>query len=262
MLIIVLFITNSRKARRPGFILNIISLFLYGVNCIVSLSVGWLHQYSYGVAENHIPNVARELYPTTTLFAISMIACVAQGVMYLCILVSLILQVRVVFVDRPRSRYVITVILTALSLGLEACYITFRAFILIHYTFSAEEHLSFDVLEVPLKPIFDLSFVAVVSICCLLFLFKLFVVIKASRGIRGFMTFGPLQLLFLTFLFCLVVPGNNPPLACFSLLPSHLIQSCVDCPSIHAMRLFHFSLRGTPCVHASDSLTMSVQRGR
>ena len=217
-------------------------------------------QYSYGVAESHIPNVARELYATTTLFAISMIACVAQGIMYLSILVSLILQVRVVFVDRPRSRYVITVILTALSLGLEACYIAFRAFILIHYTFSAEEHLSFDVLEVPLKPIFDLSFVAVVSICCLLFLFKLFVVIKASRGIRGFMTFGPLQLLFLTFLFCLVVPGNNPPLACFSLLPSHLIQSCVDCPSIHAMRLFHFSLRGTPCVHASDSLTMSVQK--
>lgn len=128
---------------------------------------------------------------------------VVQAILYPCILASLILQVRIVYVDWPRARFIITIILALLAGGLEGCYIAYR-----HLWCSRPSITSMSLVYFPPKVAFDTCFTCVVCICCALLLFKLCFTIKTSVGFRGFLYFRPLQVLLVTIIICLIVPGN------------------------------------------------------
>jgi Fungal pheromone mating factor STE2 GPCR len=203
MLLIILFlVSDSSKYRRPGFILNAICLFLV---CFESIFV---HVMDSGL------NVAsRIIYKELRCGQQSYVILVVQAILYPCILASLVLQIRIVYVDWPQARFIITIILAVLTVGLEGCCIAYRLLMC-----SRPYPSSISVVYLPPKAAFDTSFTCVVCICCALLLFKLCFTIKTSVGLRGFLYFRPLQVLLVTIFVCLIVPGNSPLLA-FNLIP-------------------------------------------
>lgn len=200
------------KSRQPGFVLNFTSLCLFCLFNVLALPIIVGAPGAYGIAERLIPRVRREIMGPAAWKArlsIGLFGCVVEGCMYLCVLASLILQVRVVFIDRPRFRRIITLVLAAMALGVEGCHMAFKAYLVVLFRLNDDPPTTVDTLTIPIKQIFNGSLVAVVSLCCILFLYKLFFIIRGSWGLRGFLKFGHLQLLFFTSLACLVVPGTN-----------------------------------------------------
>jgi hypothetical protein len=226
LIIVITKLTDPIKFRRPGFILNFIALCLFCVYNILALPIFVGLSSTYGIAEKLIPGVRREIQGAAgwkARHSIGYLSCFVQGCMYMCILTSLILQVRVVFIDRPRFRRIMTLVLAAMALGVEGCFMAFKGYLIIHSNFNDYAPPTLDTLTIPIKQIFNASFVALVSICCALFLYKLFLIIHASWGIRGFLKFGHLQLLFFTSLACLIVPGTPPPPHFSRLIPVTLL---------------------------------------
>jgi Fungal pheromone mating factor STE2 GPCR len=242
MLLIVLFlVTDSSKYRRPGFILNAICLFLV---CFENIFVKVRGIQSRNVASRIILEKIQCIrYPEVIL--------VVQAILYPCIFASLILQVRIVFVDWPRARFIITVILALLTAGLEGGYIAYRL-IMCGQPVAA----STSIVYRPSKVAFDISFTCFVCICCALLFFKLCFTIKMSRGFRGFLIYRPLQVLLITILLCLVVPGNSPSIS--NLL--HLTASCLTCHTTHERYEPHLCFGPFNRVAITDGLAVSFAR--
>ena len=133
-----------------------------------------------------------------------MIAVIISFSLVVTMVASLMFQVRVVFSAEPRTQKIVTAVL---SLG--ALWI-----IGIHLRFSVGE------MEVIFARIvfieapwtyegFEIGMIIYVGICCLLFLYKLFQAIRLRKRM-GYKRFGPLQILFIMFVQCLIIPSNTP----------------------------------------------------
>jgi pheromone alpha factor receptor len=201
MLIIVLLILSDRKkARRPIFILNFVCLALNTIRYILDISIV-CSQYVYGVGENFLAAIAQ--YPLSLWVTPNFIAIIFNIILYACILASLIMQVRVVFSAEPRTQLYVTVVLTVGALLAQGCWMAFE--IQVVRGFFGVNPAAENNIYPTLYKIVKIIFIIIVGIACLLFLCKLFVTIMRRRRM-GFQSFGPLHILFIMFGQCLVIP--------------------------------------------------------
>lgn len=196
LMILLVLLTNREKARRPIFILNFLALFFLFFRSIVYL-VMYCSSYE-GIGQIFLGALAQ--YPRST-FAPQVIQAILTPFIYLTMLFSLVLQVRVVFAAEPRSQEIITVIgsiaaLFLFGLGWHQVSILIRAIILLEFV---ETNWTYDCLRI--------GIMVFVGVSCLLFLLKLAVAIRRRKRM-GFKRFGPLQVLFIIFAQCLVIPRN------------------------------------------------------
>lgn len=199
LMIILLILTDRKKIMRPIFIFNFACLFFICVRSIVALGQNGT-AYSYGIGESMLGSIWH--YPKSAYIPAELTICTCNILLYAGIMFSLILQVRVVFAAEPRTQAIITAILGFGALTIEAFWITFEGYSL-RYIFSITT-ASFPVPPFLYKAV-EIGMITFIGICCLLFLWKLFVSIRRRRRL-GFQGFGPLHILFIMFCQCLILP--------------------------------------------------------
>jgi hypothetical protein len=164
--------------------------------------------------------------------------------LYASILVSLLLQVRVIFAAERRHQLLITIFLSFIGLVEMGLQIAFQVgFIIgrVNKTFMFTEWLYLAN---------SIVFIIFVGISCILFLYKLRTAILRRRQM-GFKKFGPLDILFIMFAQCLVIPGT--PLSC------HVLTCCVVIIYILDMSLPNFdNLSGLAQTFLVCSLPLSA----
>jgi hypothetical protein len=119
LLIVLLILSDRKKARRLIYTLNFICLFLNTTRSIIEISIV-CSQYVYGIGESFVGAIAQ--YPFSLIAAPNVIGVTFNIILYACILASLILQVRVVFSAEPRTQLIVTVILTLGALLAQSCW--------------------------------------------------------------------------------------------------------------------------------------------
>lgn len=202
LMIVLLILTTSQKARRPIFIFNFLSLLLLCLRETFWLATGCL-EVGYGVGEYLIGGFAQ--YPKPIYAVPDIFSCIISMFLYAVIFTSLILQVRVVFSAEPRTQKIITVLLSLFALAIEALWIAFQSS---QIAFVLNSTQTFVHVKPSVYNTVRICFVIFVGISCLLFLYKLFVTIRRRRAM-GFRHFGPLQVLFIVFGQCLIVPRTS-----------------------------------------------------
>jgi pheromone alpha factor receptor len=118
------------------------------------------------------------------------------------IVTSLVLQVRVVFAAEPRTQNIVTAILSLGALWIVGVYAHYIAI-----------YIRYQITEIPVPTpwtfrVYEISMIVFIGISCLLFLHKLFIAIRLRKRM-GYQNFGPLQVLFIMFAQCLVIPGKH-----------------------------------------------------
>jgi pheromone alpha factor receptor len=201
LVIVLMLLTDRKKARRPIFILNFVCLILNTARNIIAISIV-CSQYYYGLGEYFLAAVAQ--YPLRLYATPNVIEIIFNIILYACILASLILQVRVVFSAEPRTQLVITVILVMGALLAQSCWMAFEIQILqiLFGSNPVDENVA-----PTLYKIVKIIFIIFVGIACLLFLYKLFVTVKCRRRL-GLQSFGPLHIVLIMCGQCLVAPRN------------------------------------------------------
>lgn len=201
MLLIVLFlITPHKRRRRPILLLNVCSLFLLIVKSIC-ICISDNASYS-GVGPQLLG--AFYAYDKTTWIPI-VIESVLSPFLYVSIMTSLLLQVRVVFSAVPVTRRIITgigIVAMLVEAGLSIANSVYG--ILVQYGFP-----EFIVVPEWLYRTMRLYFLIFVSISCLCFLYKLALTIyrRQKMGIN-IKRLGPMQIIFITSTQCLIVPST------------------------------------------------------
>ena len=199
LMIVLLILADRKKIRRPIFILNFLCLLLQCLRGIVSLiSVLSVNVYGLGI----LLFGAISQYPLSSYAPKQLVLGLLGITLYPCIFATLILQVRVVFAAEPRTQLIITVVLTILALVIEGFWLTYESIVL-HNVYSDGSGIY--TLQPYLYKTFQWSFIGFVSVCCLLFVYKLFHTIRRRRRM-GFRSFGPLHILFIMFCQCLIIP--------------------------------------------------------
>lgn len=199
MIIVLLLLTNRKKALRPIFIFNFVCLVLNCARNIIYISM-FCSQYGYGVGENILGAIGQ--YPLSLYATPNVIGNIFNMLLYASILISLILQVRVVFAAEPRTKLIVTILLTLDALLVQSCWMAFEIQ-LMRNLFGLAPAL-YNLYPTLLKLV-QINFIIFVGIACLTFLVKLFVTIKRRRRM-GFQSFGPLHILFIMFGQCLIIP--------------------------------------------------------
>jgi len=194
LMAILLLLTNKEKARRPIFILNFLALFFLCFRSIAQLAM--FGTSVQGLGYNFIG--AQAQYSLAFVSPVFMQALLSP-LIYFCMLFSLVLQVRVVFAAEPRSQQIITVVgsLAALFLVGLGWYIAAIFMQGLLGTLRAVVGWPYDALRI--------GIMIFVAVSCLLFLYKLALAIRRRKRM-GFKKFGPLQVLFIIFAQCLVIP--------------------------------------------------------
>ena len=224
LMIILLLLTNREKARRPIFILNFLALFFLCFRSICFLVM--FGSVIQGIGEGWIGAVAQ--YPMS-LYAPQIMQGVLTPIIYALMLFSLVLQVRVVFAAEPATQKLITVIgsLAALFLVGLGWYLCAQLIEAIIFNINVESNWTYNCLRI--------GIMIFVGVSCLLFLYKLAVAIRRRKRM-GFKKFGPLQVLFIIFAQCLVLPRTSPSfckankkwLSIFSISPSRVSRILTD----------------------------------
>lgn len=196
LFIVLVLVTPAPKIRKPIFLLNLANLFLVAFReiCLIIVQCA-----SYlGVGQTFLGAFAQ--YPRTTWSPDIMSGILAVPI-YACIMASLVLQVRVVFAAEPRTRFIFTLVGTLATLVM-------MGLILPWLIFSIEVVLrERDTLPMWLYTTFRIYFVAFVGVACLIFLYKLgFTIYRRRKMGMNVNRFGPLQIIFVMFCQCLVVP--------------------------------------------------------
>lgn len=203
LMIVLLILTERKKALRPIFIFNFASLFLICFREILFLAQNGTG-YTYGIGEVFLG--AQYHYSKTGADVLNILGYIINMVLYPCFLISLVLQVRVVFAAEPRTQMLITVILGLGALTIEVFWITFNAYVM---KFILSDPIGLQTIKPFIYNTVQIGVIIFVGICCLLFLFKLFVTIRRRRKM-GFQRFGPLHILFIMFSQCLILPRISP----------------------------------------------------
>jgi pheromone alpha factor receptor len=198
LMIVLLILSDRKKARHPVFILNFLALFFQCLKGIINIA-GECSQWAYGVGESLFQLQAQ--YSQASIRGINTLFTILDLIIYPLVLASLILQIRIVFAATPKTRLFITLFLVAGALFQYATLFAYTVWILQIYYGSPE---SFNVFTM-LYNMWNISFVVFVGICSVLLLFKLLVTIKRRKSM-GFKSFGPLHVLAIVFGQCLIVP--------------------------------------------------------
>ena len=201
MLLIILFIvTPAAKIRKPIFLLNVAGLFFVAFRSILALIIACA---SYqGVGQTFLNGIAQ--YPRAT-WTPNVVGTILAYLVYGCNMASLILQVRVVFAAEPLTRKIITwfgTIAAVVEMGLILAWLVFVN----KFTLRIPE-----TLPLWLYKTYRIYFVCFVGVSCLIFLYKLGFTINRRRKMGMNATqFGPLQIIFVMFCQCLIVPRKYP----------------------------------------------------
>ena len=196
LIIVLILLTPAKKARRLIFIFNFLSLLFICIRSILNVG-GTCSQVTYGVGETLLGAIAQ--YSLTH----TIVGAVISFLLTITIVVSLVLQVRVVFAAEPRTQKIVTALLSLCALWIVGLYLRFTVWEITLYVtrnFVAEPWTYNG---------FEISMIIYIGICCLLFLYKLFHAIQLRKRM-GYRNFGPLQILFIMFAQCLVIPCNIP----------------------------------------------------
>jgi hypothetical protein len=194
--------TDSKKFRRPGYTLNSISLFLICLHGVLWPAFSAL-QMSHSSVANLIHSTELEHHwPRGRI--LGAVLAIIPAIVYPCILVSLIRQLRFVFMDNQGVRLGVTLGMSLLTASVE----------LRHFGFYRVAFLSGSTFGVPMsslpeKHTFDRWFISAVCTCCTLLVCKICYMIKTSQGWRAFRTFRSLRLL-ISFLLCILGPCSIP----------------------------------------------------
>jgi len=203
LLIVLTILTPLKKAKRPIFICNYAALLLVAFKAITVIGT-YCNQFIYGFGEEELGALAQ--YPASNLTGPDVFAAILSIFIYLLVIPSLILQVRVVFAAEPTTQKIITVVLGASGLALLGLQIAWQV-------------AGIQNAVHPTNPInltnnvwtaFHIGFVVFIGVSSLLFLYKLIITIYRRRRM-GFKQFGPLQVLVIMFVQCLFIPGTTPP---------------------------------------------------
>jgi len=191
--LIALAVHDRAKLCRPIFLLNILSLTLVSLRGIVG-SILLTGPFA-GMAQIFLGAPARYGAVAEGLFFVFV---VVQAALYSAIVATLTLQVLVVFSATPRTRRVITIILSVAGTLLVALQ-------LVEGVFDIMGSFTGQLTPQWVITTFKIFFPSFVGLCSLIFLFKLALSISQRRN-AGITKFGPLQILFITSCQCLVVP--------------------------------------------------------
>jgi pheromone alpha factor receptor len=201
LLIILGLLTTREKAKRPIFILNVLSLIIILVRSIIYVVVVCAN-YQHGIGEYLLGAIAQY---TVATFAPSIMIGLLNPLLYITMLSSLVLQVRVVFAAEPTTQKILTVVMAGAAFVIVAFGVTFNAYFIqmqVDGIASAESGWVYNVVRI--------GIIIFIGISCLLFLYKLAITIR-RRQRMGFQKFGPLQILFIMFGQCLVIPCTSYP---------------------------------------------------
>ena len=200
LIIILLLLTTAKKARRLIFILNFLSLVFLCIRSILNVS-NFSSQAMNGIGENFLDAIAQ--YPTAR-YSTTMVGVIVSFSLIVTIVMSLMFQVRVVFSAEPRTQKIVTAVLSLGALWVIGIYLRFSISemrVIINRILSVESPWTWEG--------FEIGMIIYVGICCLLFLYKLFQAIRLRKRM-GYKRFGPLQILFVMFAQCLIIPSNTP----------------------------------------------------
>src|SRR5579862_392640 len=194
LMAILLLLTNREKARRPIFILNFLALFFLCFRSIAQLAM-----FGTSVQGLGYTFLGAEAQYSRAFISPIFMQAVLSPLIYICMLFSLVLQVRVVFAAEPRNQQIITVVgsLAALFLVGLGWYIAAVFIQGLLGALTVTTSWPYDALRI--------GIMIFVAVSCLLFLYKLALAIRRRKRM-GFKKFGPLQVLFIIFAQCLVVP--------------------------------------------------------
>jgi pheromone alpha factor receptor len=186
---------DPAKLRRPIFLLNAFGLFFVSFRGILQ-NIALCGPF-YGFEQYFLAAPVRH---QNVFINLLIIKTIIQIFLYVSILATLILQVRLTFSASRRNKIFITVILVLIAttiLGLELIY-------------GVWEVLGFTTNKVPptwFVRVSGILFITFLVTCSLMFLYKLGRAIR-QRKILGTTRFGPFQVLFIMNCHCLVVPGK------------------------------------------------------
>ena len=206
LFIALLVLSPTDKLRKPIFLLSLVSQLLLAVRCITSI-ITFSAPYQ-GIGQNILEAMAQ--YPCST-YAIIFIADVTAVLLYGCILVLLILQVRAMFAAERRTRIALT------TIGIIAA-IVLQSFVVAWLVVNEYNrcHPSYPYIRgiqnwIWVYYTFRIYFVCFVGISCTLFLYKLaFTIYNRQKLCANMSQFGPLQITFIMFTQSLIFPREAP----------------------------------------------------
>jgi pheromone alpha factor receptor len=200
LLIVLALLTTRDKAKRPIFILNVLSLIIILYRCIISVVITCAN-YEHGIGEAMLGAINQY---SVADFAPSIMIGVLNPLLYASMLSSLVLQVRVVFAAEPTTQRILTIVMSFAAFAIFAFGVTFNAGFIKLQVDSVpfqQSGWTYDVVRI--------GIIIFIGISCLLFLYKLAITIRRRRRM-GFQKFGPLQILFIMFGQCLIIPCTHP----------------------------------------------------
>ena len=200
LFIVLLLVTPAAKIRKPIFLLNLVSMFLVTVREVL-LTV--FNTASYvGVGQNFLNGLAQ--YPLS-VWTVNELAGIVAVPIYALIMISLLLQVRVVFAAEPKTRKIFTIvgaIAITVQTGINMAWLVFVTNCGIYGLCAT--------LPIWLYSTLRIFFCSYVGVACLIFLYKLgFTIYRRRKMGMNIKQFGPLQIIFVMFCQCLVVPRKS-----------------------------------------------------
>jgi len=210
LFIVLLLVTPAAKIRKPIFLLNLVSMFLVTLREIL-LTVYNTASY-IGVGQALLNGIYQYPRSVWTVDALSGIIAVP---IYTIIMISLLLQVRVVFAAEPKTRNVFTIV-GAIAIIVQT---GFNMAWLVYITKCGVYSICANI-PVWVYNTLRIFFCSYVGVACLIFLYKLgFTIYRRRKMGMNIKQFGPLQIIFVMFCQCLVVPRkssfSDPPLTVF-----------------------------------------------
>jgi pheromone alpha factor receptor len=197
-IIVLVMLTDAKKMRRPIIVLNLVSLILFEIRALMN-TIELCAPFFTGIGETFIGAVAQY---TINPYIANTLALFVQPFLYMSIIASLILQVRVVFSSEIFVRKILTIFLCLFGSVLLAFEIAYCV-----YNIIANFQQAVTVNEPAwLYPVTEDLFLTFLGISSLIFLYKLGITIRMRRRL-GLKRFGPLQILFIMSAQCLVIPG-------------------------------------------------------
>lgn len=199
MLFIVLIpLTQPKQRRQPIYILNLTTLFLISFRMIVAIknSCG-----SYqGIGPVFLGADAQYNAATWTPHTLT---AILQIFIYITIVSSLVLQVRVVFAATPKTQTLVTWVGAFLAFAFVCLEIAWQG-IQIATAYRLDMNLA-DYLY--MYNVCGIYFLCFIGLCCLVFLYKLGgTILRRRRMGMDVSRFGPLHIIFIMFAQCMIVP--------------------------------------------------------
>lgn len=195
LLIILAILTKPDKRRAPLFFVNLASIALIIVRSalLIEFVLGpWSNAYRFYTGD--YDGIAQ------SAFHKSIASTIMQMLLNICIMVSLVLQVRVVYASNPKANTIMTLMSTAL-----AC-VTLGVYLKVVRE-NIDTILNSTYYQTRTYYISRILFASTICFFTLIFVAKLGMAIW-SRRILGLQKFGPLQIIFIMGCQTMIIPGK------------------------------------------------------